>query len=117
MRRSKGKKGVSVSFSLEMNLTVTKEVFLNDSKNKQRFVTFLGEELQKNGCSVFFDQGDADVQIVKKALEIAKEVDTVLIGDDTDLFLCFTMMSHAKICSLHQNQRKTPRAECGISSK
>ena len=53
MRRSKGKKGVSVSFSLEMNLTITKEVFLNESKNKQKSVTLLREELQKNGCSVF----------------------------------------------------------------
>ena len=32
-RRLKGKKGVSITFSLDMNLTVTKEVFLSDSTN------------------------------------------------------------------------------------
>ena len=36
---------------------------------------------------LFFYQGDADVQIVKRALEMAEEVDTVLIGDDTDLLV------------------------------
>ena len=53
MRRSKGKKGLGVSFSLEMNLTITKDVFLNDSNNKQRFVSLLGEELKKKDAMFF----------------------------------------------------------------
>ena len=32
-RRSKGKKGVSVSFTRDMSLTVTKDIFLNDPTN------------------------------------------------------------------------------------
>ena len=35
----------------------------------------------------FFEQGDADVQIVSKALELAEEKNTILAGEDTDLFV------------------------------
>ena len=64
-----------------MNLTVTKEVFLSDSKNKQQFIDFLGTKLTNQGCQV------ADLLIVKKAIESASSMDTVLIGDDTDLLV------------------------------
>ena len=53
-RRKNGRKGVSVSFSASMNLTITKEAFLSDTSNKQRFVTLLGEQLEGNGCQVYF---------------------------------------------------------------
>ena len=56
----KGKKGVSITFSLDMILTVTKEVFLSDSKNKQQFIDFLGTILTNQGCQVFYDKADAD---------------------------------------------------------
>ena len=86
-RRLKGKKGVSITFSLDMNLTVTKEVFLSDSKNKQQFIDFLGTKLTNQGCQDFYDEADADLLIVQKAIESASSMDTVLIGDDTDLLV------------------------------
>ena len=86
-RRLKGKKGVSITFSLDMNLTVTKEAFLSDPKNKQRFIDFLGAKLTNQGCQVFYDQADADILIVQKTIESASPMDTVLIGDDTDLLV------------------------------
>ena len=86
-RRKNGRKGVSISFSASMNLTITKEAFLSDTSNKQRFVTLLGEQLEGSGCQVFHGKGDADVLIVLKALELANTKDTVLIGDDTDLLV------------------------------
>ena len=69
-----------------MNLTVTKEAFLSDPKNKQ-FIDFLGTKLTNQGCQVFYDQTDADLLIVQKAIESASSMDTVLIGDDTDLLV------------------------------
>ena len=39
------KKGVSVTFSLDMSLSVTKEAFLSDPKNKQQFI-FLAQDSQ-----------------------------------------------------------------------
>ena len=44
-RRSKGKKGMKLSFNVEMSLSITKDVFLNDATNKQRFIALLGEQL------------------------------------------------------------------------
>ena len=81
-----------------MNLTVTKEAFLSDPKNKQQFINFLGTRLTNQGCHVFHDQADADLFIVQKAIESASSMDTVLIGDDTDLLvlLLHHMPPHSK---------------------
>ena len=46
-RRSKGKKGMKLSFNVEMSLSITKDVFLNDATNKQHFIALLGEQLSK----------------------------------------------------------------------
>ena len=86
-RSLKGKKGVSVTFSLDMSLSVTKEAFLSDPKNKQQFINFLGTKLTNQGSHVFHDQADADLFIVQKAIESAESMDTVFIGDDTDLLI------------------------------
>ena len=86
-RRSKGKNGVCISFDRDMNLTVTKEVFLSNSQNKQRFINFLGETLEVLGCTVFHDSADTDLLIVQKAVESASSMETVLVGDDTDLLV------------------------------
>ena len=42
----------------------------------------------------FFEQGDADVQIVSKALQLAEKKNTVLVGDDTDLLVL--LLHHCK---------------------
>ena len=73
-RRLKGKKGVSVTFSLDMSLSVTQQAFLSDPKIKQQFI-FLAQDSQ--GCRVFHDQADADLFIVQKAIGSA----------DTDLLI------------------------------
>ena len=86
-RRAKGKKGVTVSFNMDMCLTVTKEEFLSDGQNKQRFIHFLSQNLETAGCAVVQAQGDADTLIVQKAIESTHEQDTALIGDDTDLLV------------------------------
>ena len=64
-RRSKGKKGMKLSFNVEMSLSITKDVFLNDATNKQRFIALLGEELSKNNCIVYYAKSDADFLIVQ----------------------------------------------------
>ena len=96
-RRSKGKKGLTVSFSIDMCLTVKKEDFLSDPLNKQRFIHFLSQNLQTAGCEVVQATADADSLIVQKAIESAHIQDTVLVGDDTDLL----------VLSLHHLQEAT----------
>ena len=86
-RRNKGKLGPTVSFTAEMTLTSTKELFLSNKMNKQKFVYMLGAELEKINCQVFHDTADADYTIAMKAVESAESIDTVLIGEDTDLLV------------------------------
>ena len=60
---------------------------MSNKENKQRFIIMLGEELSKNGCTVFHDTADADCLIVKKTMESVVENKVVLVGDDSDLLV------------------------------
>ena len=74
-----------------MNVTLKKDDFLANPKNKQRFINILSRFLQEDNCPTYHAEGDADVLIVKTAVESARERNTVFVGDDTDLLvlLCF----------------------------
>ena len=89
-RRAKGHSGVAVTFTVDMKLTMKKVNFLANSQNKQQFINMLGSFLEKT-CEVYHAVGDADLLIVQKAVESSTLVDTVLVGDDTDLLvlLCY----------------------------
>ena len=60
--------------------------FLNNYKNKERFINNLANILQVNGFEVILCPSDADTTIVKTALEIVGESVTVL-ADDTDIMI------------------------------
>ena len=51
-RRSNGKKGVSISFTSDMKLTITKDIFLGNPSNKKRFIELLSAKLRSLGCKV-----------------------------------------------------------------
>ena len=65
--------------------------------NKQNFIQQLGNNLQAAGCEVFHASSDADVLIAQKAIEMANEQNTVLVGDDTDLLVL--LLHHSIITS------------------
>ena len=90
-RRAKGQAGAIVTFTEDMQLTMKKEQFLANKTNKQKFINMLGDQLEKSKCKVHHAPGDADLLIVQKAVESAAMVNTVLVGDDTDLLilLCY----------------------------
>ena len=96
-RCHKGKMGTKVSFTLDMNLTESKDLFLTHSTNKQSFIDFLGKALCLSGCQVFHAKSDADLLIVLKAVESAKTMKTVLVGGDTDLLVL--LLYHAELQS------------------
>ena len=54
----------------------------------------LGQNLEKEGCEVHHSEGDADFDIVKKAVDASANVNTVVVGDDTDLLIL--LLYHAK---------------------
>ena len=78
-----------------MKLTVTKDAFISNFSNKQRFIQILGEKLVAQGCKVLHDQSDADLLIVKTAINSAISRDTILVGDDTDLLVL--LIHHAPL--------------------
>ena len=90
-RRSAGKTSATVTFSDGMKVTLKKDAFLSNTENKKRFITMLRRFLQEVGCHTIQAEGDADVLIVKTAVESATERPTVLVGNDTDLIvlLCY----------------------------
>ena len=86
-RRAKGQAGVTVTFTKDMQFTMKKDKFI---ANKS-FINLLSAQLEKNKCKVHHAPGDADQLIVRKAVESATMVNTMLVGDDTDLLvlLCY----------------------------
>ncbi len=67
-------------------------------------------------CEVHHASGDADLLIVQKAVESTRRVNTVLVGDDTDLLVCCAIMQVWILISyiLSQSQKWAPRIqECG----
>ena len=90
-RRASGKVAATVTFTESMSITLKKDNFLSNPKNKQRFLMMLSQALQNAGCVTHHSDGDADLLIVKTAVESAQTNTTVLVGDDTDLLvlLCY----------------------------
>ena len=72
-----------------------KDLFLKNNENKQAFIKMLGKKLQSSGFPVFHaDDDDADVLIVKKAIEVSQTANTAVIGDNTDLLVL--LLYHAR---------------------
>ena len=90
-RKTGGKADATVTFLESMKVTLKKEVFISNPRNKQRFINMKSSCLQQNNCQKYQAKGDADVLIVKTGVESAQEKNTVVVGEDTDLLvlLCF----------------------------
>ena len=86
-RRSKGKAGATVTVTANMTITVKKDQFLANRKNKQQFIFMLSTELEKSNSKTYHGPGDADLWIVQKAVQSATISKTVLVGEDTDLIV------------------------------
>ena len=88
-RLLKAKVTPNMSAELENRFAdVTQKSFLNDSKNKQKFINLLSDELELSGNVVVQCTGDADTAIVSKVLDYACAGNSVkLIRGDTDLLI------------------------------
>ncbi|KAL8582347.1 hypothetical protein ACOMHN_037104 [Nucella lapillus] len=78
---------VQVNFTGDMILQDTREKFLANPSNKQRFINLLSETLMKLGFQIHHAKDDADCLIVKTTLDVAASSTTVLIGEETDLLV------------------------------
>ena len=86
-RRKGGKVGIGVTFTGDMKLTMSKDVFLSNVANKQNFVDMLSQYLQLTGCLTEHAEGDADLLIAQTAVQSAALKNTVLVADGTDLVI------------------------------
>ena len=94
-RRAAGKAGATVTFSENMKVTLTKDNFLANPKNKQRLINMQSRFHKEDNFPTYHAEGDAGVLIVKTAVESARERNTVLVGDDTDLLVtCTAVLLH-----------------------
>ena len=84
-RINKGAQGYIVNFTASMKCTVSKEEFLSNSGNKQGLIRMIGEELHKLGHTVHNADGYAACLIIQTAMDVAQHMDTVVIGEDTDI--------------------------------
>ena len=96
IKRKGAKNHPNVVFNLEMIVPSSKDVIFHNASNKQRFITFLGNELEKRGCNVHHSNADADTLIVTTTLKSAETKPTVLVGDDTDLLVL--LLAHVDTC-------------------
>ena len=97
-RRTKGIVGTKVIFTKDTPFRSKKDLFLRNSENKQNFIKLLSDTLQDRGCTTILAEGDADLLIAQTAVTSAKDLKTVLIGEDTDLLvlLCYHVDLHGK---------------------
>ena len=74
-----------------MKVTAKKDALLANTENKKQFIAMLQRHLSKSGCRTLQAEGDADVLIVKTAIDSAVTHPTVLVGDDINplVLLCY----------------------------
>lgn len=88
LRRQNGRKtACDVHFDGEMLICDTKEKFLSNPGNKQRFIYTLAQSFMEIGIEIFHVDGDADCLIVKTALTKATEHIVAVVGRGTDLLV------------------------------
>ena len=96
-----------------------KEKFLANRESKQRFINILSKELEKAGCCCVHANEDADLMILKTALNSSYKIDTILIGEDLLVLLCYHfrqepfgvfLVSEPKQSTAHQMKTSNIRA-------
>ena len=106
-RRARSHSSPLVNFTKDMVCTTKKDDFLANQTNKQRFINLLSDHLQWQHNDVLHARADADILIVETAIACANTKDTVLAGDDADLFVL--LCSHAGPTSRNLVLRPEPK--------
>ena len=94
--RTKGLVGPKVNFVRSMPLKTKKEPFLSKCENKQRFINMLISKLQEHGVKTLHAESDADLLIVQTAVDSAANSPTIVVGEDTDLFVLLCLHADVK---------------------
>lgn len=98
-RRAKGGRAIDMIFDESTKFSNTSQkLFLANERNKKNFIEMLKKSLQKEGFIVKQSCEDADLDIVKTAIDLSPQFDAVVIvGEDTDLLVL--------LCALGKNEK------------
>ena len=86
-RRSLQSTSPNVNVTENMILTTNRETFLNNHVNKDQFIKLLCKKLLQSGINILQSKGDADVLIIKKAIEEATKYGVDVVAEDTDILI------------------------------
>jgi hypothetical protein len=77
-----------VTISEELNVTMSSNSFLQNDRNKTQLIKLISKHFRGAGYRTVECTGDADISIVKTALDLAtKEESVTVIADDTDVLV------------------------------
>ena len=93
--------GFKIDFTPDMITDCSKEIFLSNPENIQKFIDLLGANLSVAGLNVHFCDNDADTTIVTKSFDLLDKNNVCVIADDTDVFIL--LLSLAKDNSLNHS--------------
>ncbi|XP_063542992.1 uncharacterized protein LOC134751504 [Cydia strobilella] len=94
-RRSKVKKSPIVEFQKDTVLTVDKDNFLANEKNKDRFIQYLIIDFTRSGIKIKLNSDDLHSNIVQTAIDNASTYDkTFIVSDNADLLLKMCIISN-----------------------
>ena len=87
-RRSIGKISPLVTIHPDIVFRLTKEIFLANPENKKQFIAALKNFLQNKGITCIHAKDDADIVILKTALEKSVDHSVVnVVAEDTDVLV------------------------------
>ena len=108
IRRKRGIVSTSVRFTIGTPFRSNKDTFLYNFKNKQIIIYLKDEYLSER--YIRHAESDADVLIVKTAIEYAETTTTFVIGEDTDLLIFFrsdrTKSKPKTVWDIHKTQSR-----------
>lgn len=112
IKRSRKLASVDILFDDTMMPTVSKERFLANIKNKNRFISMLITRFSSAGITCKQAKEDADTLIVNTALELSPTNETVIIvGEDIDLLVILIgLCKYANVFFLKPGKNKVSAA-------
>ena len=84
-RTSKCSGAKEVQIDSSKRLVLTREQFLSNQNNKKNFIKLLSNYMASENIRFRLAEADADLMIVKTAVEFSEHHDVTIIGEDTDL--------------------------------
>lgn len=111
LRRTGGYISTGVQFTETMILQGKKKSFLANNSDKQQLIFLLSEKLEAFGMKTFHANCDANLLIVKTVVRYASTWTTILVGDDTDLWVLLCYYADMNSYPIYFTPRKKQKAK------